>query len=140
MADLRNTRTSILARNVAVAAVVALADGGRVRIYTGAQPAAGGAATGTLLWESGVLPTPAFGAPVNGVAFLLVAESAAVLDTGIASWYRVADNVDAPLWDGSVGETGDGDQNNIEVDDRDFVQGGTFVLNSLTYEGEAQGN
>lgn len=139
MADLRNTRTSVAGRNAATAAVVALADGGRVRIYSGVQPAAGGAASGTLLWESPVLPTPAFNAPVNGVAALVASQSAPILATDQASWYRVTDSADSPIWDGSVGETLDGDQHNLEVDDKDFVSGGTFVLNTLTYEALAQG-
>lgn len=139
MADLRNTRASIAARNAGADAIVALADGGRVRLYTGAQPAAGGAAVGTMLWESDPLPTPAFGAAANGECDLLAPESAVVLVTGVPTWYRVVDAADGILWDGSVGDDTDGDQHNLEIDDPNFVAGGTFILNSLTFDIKAQG-
>jgi hypothetical protein len=139
MADLRNTRLSVAARNAATDAVTALANGGRIRIYTGAQPAAGGAASGTMLWESPALPTPAFDPAVNGVGALVAAQSGPIVATGTAGWFRVTDISDQVVWDGSIGEIGDGDQNNLELDEVELVSGGTCTLDSLTFDAKAQG-
>lgn len=92
------------------------------------------------MWESDVLPIPAFGAPVEGIAALLEPVAGPVVESGRAAWYQVVSDISEPLWSGTVGEEDDEDQHNIEVTDSEFVQGGVFILSTLTYEGEVQGN
>ncbi len=101
-----NPKRSNLAASTAADAMAALANAGKLRIYTGAQPATADDAIGavTLLAEL-VFANPAFGAAVNGVATANAIASDTTADaTGTATWFRVwkADGV-TPIWDGSVG-------------------------------------
>lgn len=85
-----NSQYSITARNVALAALAALCDGGKLRVYDGAQPANGDTAVTTqnLLAEF-TLATPSFGTPGSGsVAAASIAPVPAVR-AGTASWFRV---------------------------------------------------
>jgi len=101
-----NPKRSNLAASTAADAMAALANAGKLRIYTGAQPATADDAIGavTLLAEL-VFANPAFGAAVNGVATANAIASDTTADaTGTATWFRVwkSDGV-TPIWDGSVG-------------------------------------
>jgi len=101
-----NPKRSNLAASTAADAMAALANAGKLRIYTGAQPATADDAIGavTLLAEL-VFANPAFGAAVNGVATANAIASDVTADaTGTATWFRVwkSDGV-TPIWDGSVG-------------------------------------
>ncbi|MDX3100456.1 hypothetical protein [Nonomuraea angiospora] len=80
---------------------------GRLRVYSGAQPAsANNAPTGTLLAEV-PLALPAFTAASNGVATLLgVPLSASGLAAGTAGWFRIVDRDAATVIDGSAGTAG----------------------------------
>jgi hypothetical protein len=112
------TRISLAARTAAAGAIAALVDGGsgpgRIRIYTGAQPAGPGTApTGTLLADF-VLSDPAF-AVASGVATLDItpAVSTTGVAAGTAGWFRVLDSTEAAgsglgVYDGSVTVTGGG--------------------------------
>ncbi|NMO52024.1 hypothetical protein HH310_12555 [Actinoplanes sp. TBRC 11911] len=112
-------RISTAARNAAAAAVAALVDGGsgagRLRIYTGAQPAGPGTSpSGTLLLDI-PFSDPAFGAPSNGT---VTADDTPALTgtgaaTGTAGWFRLLDSTEAAgtglgVVDGSVTATGGG--------------------------------
>ncbi len=101
-----NPKRSNLAASTAADAMAALANAGKLRIYTGAQPATAddGIGAATLLAEL-VFANPAFGAAVNGVATANAIASDVTADaTGTATWFRVwkSDGV-TPIWDGSVG-------------------------------------
>lgn len=105
-------RISTTARNAACDAVVDLVDAGagagKLRIYTGTQPAtADTAASGTLLADA-TLIDPAFGAAATGTATL--ADPAAVTGSsaGTAGWFRVLDSNNNTVFDGSVTATGGG--------------------------------
>jgi hypothetical protein len=112
------TRISLAARTAAAGAIAALVDGGsgpgRVRIYTGGQPAGPGTApTGTLLAEF-TLSDPAL-TTASGVATLDVtpAVTATGVAAGTAGWFRILDSTEAAgtglgVWDGSVTATGGG--------------------------------
>lgn len=110
-------------RNAALAAVGALADAGSgpgtLKIYTGAQPGAAGAApTGTLL-ATFVLTDPAYGAPSAG-SMALDADpdiSAVCAADGTAGWGRVADSDGNAIYDGACTVSGGG---------------GEFILNEVT--------
>ena len=82
--------------------------GGTIKIYSGAQPATPAtAASGTLL-ATVVLPAPAFGAPVAGVAAMGDPASVNAVASGTAGWARFADRDGAVCWDGHVTATGGG--------------------------------
>jgi hypothetical protein len=112
-------RISTAARNAMADGVAALIDGGagagRLRIYTGSQPAGPGTApSGTLLVEI-TLNDPAFGAASTGVATLDVdpALSGTGVAAGTAGWARYLTSTEAAatglgIVDGSVTATGGG--------------------------------
>lgn len=130
-------RISDTARNAAAGAVAALVDGGagagKIRVYTGAQPAGGpgAAATGTLLAEF-ALSDPAFTAPAAGGTIALDT-TPAVATTGItagtAGWFRVLDSNNAAIIDGSVTATGGG--GDIELDTTTVSTGVTITLTAV---------
>lgn len=106
------TRVPDAVRNAMVDAVVdrldAGAAAGKVRIYTGAQPAdADDAASGTLLVEI-PLPDPAFGAAAAGSAAANAIAAAAATQAGNAGWFRALDSDNNKVLDGSVTATGGG--------------------------------
>jgi hypothetical protein len=112
------TRISTAARTAAAQAIANLVDGGssagKIRIYSGAQPAGPGTApSGTLLAEL-TLSDPAFSVAA-GVATLDVtpAVTATGVAAGTAGWFRVLDSTEAAatglgVYDGSVTATGGG--------------------------------
>ncbi len=105
-------RLSTATRNAAADAVVDRADvgtaAGRLRIYTGTQPAsANDAATGTLLADV-VLADPAFGAAANGTATLTDPGAVTGAASGTAGWFRLLDSDLGAVFDGSVTATGGG--------------------------------
>lgn len=108
------TRIPTAVRNAACDAVVDRADigsgtaQGRLRIYTGSQPASANDAVGgaTLLAEV-QLANPAFTAASTGVATLLGTPlSATGLAAGTAGWFRVVDRDGGTVVDGSAGTVG----------------------------------
>lgn len=125
-----NPKLSNTGANAAADAVVDLADGGTLRIYSGTQPAnADTAVSGTLL-ASLALGTPAFGAAANGVATANAITGDTAADaSGTASWFRVATSGGSALWDGSVG-TASAD---LIVDNATFTAGGAVNVTSFTF-------
>jgi len=109
---------------------------GRMRIYTGAQPAdADDAATGTLLVEI-LLANPAYGAAATtGVAALLgTPRSAAATAAGVAGWFRVIDRNVAGVFDGSIRATADADTGQeLVLDNTNIASGQTVNVSSLSY-------
>lgn len=100
-----DTRMSYAAVNAENDALAALANSGKIRIYTTPRPAnADTAASGTLLAEL-TFGVTAFGASVDGVitANAITPDSSAD-NGGTAAWFRVlkSDGTTA-LWDGEVG-------------------------------------
>lgn len=106
-------KISTSARNAAADAIATLinagASFGKIRIYDGTQPAGPDTAisTQTLLAELATAD-PAFGAASSGVVTL---DATPVLATtgiaaGTASWFRVLDSNNAPVYDGSAGTSG----------------------------------
>jgi len=108
-------RISTAARNASVNAVAALVDAGsaagKLRIYTGTQPAGGpgDAATGTLLVEI-PLADPAYASASSGTALADVdpVPTANASNTGTAGWARILDSNNNAIVDGSVTVTGGG--------------------------------
>lgn len=124
--------------NVAKAGVEAktdLADGGKLAIYDGTQPAdpATAVSTQTKLVEF-TLKSPAFGAAAQGTkkATVTLDLPAAVAATasGTASWFRVVDSSGNALWDGDV--TDSGGNGNLKISATAIVSGIDVNIVSLT--------
>jgi hypothetical protein len=102
-------KRSNAAANAACDAMAALCNSGKLRIYTGSQPADGDTAIGavTLLAELTMNAT-AFGAAVAGVATAAAITGDTSADaTGTAAWFRVwKSDGTSPVFDGSVGTSG----------------------------------
>ncbi|WP_045740874.1 hypothetical protein [Actinoplanes rectilineatus] len=134
-------RISTAARNALAGAVRDLVDGGpaagRLRIYTGTQPAGPGTtASGTLLAEI-TLNDPSFGAASAGV--ITAAQSPALSGTGVAAgtagWWRLVDSTEAGttglgMVDGSVTATGGG--GDLQLNTTTISIGLTVAVTSLT--------
>lgn len=105
----KNTQISDEAANAACNAIVALANGGKIKFLTAPQPADVTVAitTQTELGEN-TLPNPAFSAASGGVATSNPISPANATATGDAAWFRVykSDGVTA-IWDGTIGTTSD---------------------------------
>jgi hypothetical protein len=113
------TRLPANVRNAMVDAVVDLLDAGAgagtVEIRTGAQPAAGAAATGTLL-ATATLSDPAFGASASGTATAAAIAAVAAVADGTAGWFRAKDSDGNMVIDGSITETGGGGDMELNTD------------------------
>ncbi len=109
---------------------------GRLRIYTGAQPAdADTAASGTLLVEI-LLANPAYGsAAASGTAALAgTPRSAAATAAGTAGWFRVVNRNVATVFDGACRATADADTGQeLVLDNTNIASGQTVNINSLSY-------
>lgn len=103
---------------------------GRLRIYSGAQPAsANNAPTGDLLAEVN-LANPAFGNAAAGVATLLGVPISALglpaAGAGVAAgWFRLVDRGTNTVLDGNVGLTGSGAQ---------LIVNTTTISENVTFE------
>jgi hypothetical protein len=128
----RNLKLSNSSASVAADAVVDTLDGGKVRVYTGTQPANPGvAASGTLLVEL-TLPTPAFGSASSGVATANTIPRGSVVATGTPGWFRVLQsNGTTAVFDGSVGTVA-GDYDMV-IGSSSLASGSELEVNSLTY-------
>lgn len=124
-------------RNAAVDAVRTLPDAGsgagKLRIYTGAQPATPAtAATGTLLVEI-TLNDPASdtAASAGSAPFDVAPEPSGIAgNTGTAGWARLLDSNNLAIIDASVSESGGG--GNLIIDDADIVAGASVSISALT--------
>ena len=134
-------RISTAARNAMVGQVSTLIDGGssagRLRIYTGSQPAGPGTSpSGTLLLDI-ALNDPSFGSASSGT---ITAEQSPALSgtasgTGTAGWFRLLDSTEAAgtglgVVDGSVTATGGG--GDCQLSTTSLSTGLTVSVTSLT--------
>lgn len=123
-------------RTAMVDAATAAIDGGsgpgKLRIYTGAQPATPAtAATGTLLVEI-PFSDPSFAAASGGAAGAdtTPALTAAAVATGTAGWFRILDSNNVAHIDGAVTATGGGGE--ITLASTSVATGLTVTVTSLT--------
>lgn len=125
-------KLAITAADLMNGAFITDANGGKLRIYTGSQPANPEAVIGavTMLAEL-TMPTPSF-ATANGVmtAGTIVSDSNAP-GTGTAAWFRLwkADGTTA-LLDGTVGAVGD--TPDLVIASTTITAGDTVSCSSLT--------
>ena len=102
-----DTQIAHAAANAAANALLALANGGTMKLYNGAKPASANVAVSsqTMLSSHGLSAT-AFQAAVNGVAAANPIGNAAAAATGTATWFRVFTSGGAAVFDGTVGTSG----------------------------------
>lgn len=127
-----STRFSVVARNAKVDAVTALIGaGGRLKIYSGAQPSSPDAALSgqTLLADLALSATP-FAPASNGVAIAnAITQDSSADNTGTAAWFSVQKSDGTRIFEGSVG-TSDA---NLILSSLAIVAGGVVSVASLTY-------
>lgn len=106
------------------------AGAGKVRVYTGTQPAsADTAVTGTLLVDI-ALADPAFGAWSAGAASASNPAAVNATATGTAGYFRVLDSNNVTVMDGAVTGTGGGGE--MEVSTTAFVSGTPIDITAWT--------
>lgn len=100
-----SSKYSTVACNAAIAALGALCNGGKLRIYDGAQPAdANTAITTQNLLAEFTLPNPAFGSAGSGIVTANAISPVSVLRAGTAAWCRIVESDGATgVMDGTVG-------------------------------------
>jgi len=127
-----NPKLSNAGANAAADATCTLLNSGKLRIYSGTQPATAdtGLSGNTLLAELSFGAT-AFGSAVAGVATANAISSDTDADaTGTATWFRaVKSDGTTVVFDGSVG-TG---TNDLVIDNASITQHGTVAVSALTY-------
>lgn len=104
---------STAARNAAANAAVDLVDGGtgpgKIRIYSGTQPAGPDTAIGAqVLLAEAALSDPGFAAASSGVKVLdnTPIPAGTGLAAGTAAWFRIVDSNNVAVIDGSAGTSG----------------------------------
>jgi hypothetical protein len=126
-----NTQISDAAANAACNALCALANGGSLKIYSGAQPAnANTVISGQTLLATLALSATAFGNAVAGVATANAITSATAVATGTAAWFRVfKSDGTTVVFDGTVGTAGC----NINMNSTAIQTGATVAISSFSY-------
>jgi len=126
-----NIKTSIVSRNAALDAIAPLANSGKLRIYSGAQPATPEtAASGTLLAELTMNAT-AFGAASGGViTAAAITQDSSNDASGTAGYYRLLkSDGTTTLWDGEVGTSGA----DLNLNSTSISSGAITQVTSFTY-------
>jgi hypothetical protein len=100
-----------------------------LKIYTGSQPAAGGAASGTLLVTIN-LPADAMSAASSGIAAKLGTWSGTAGNTGTAGWFRIESSSGTRWYDGSISATGGGGE--IELTSVSITTSQVVAITSFT--------
>lgn len=100
-----------------------------LKIYTGTQPAAGAAATGTLLVTI-TLPADAMAVASGGVASKSGTWSGVAGATGDAGWFRIESSSGSRWYDGAVTATGGGGE--IELTSISITSGQTVTITSFS--------
>lgn len=99
-----------------------------LEIYTGSQPAAGGAPTGTLLVTM-TLPADAMSAAAAGIAAKSGTWSGTAGATGTAGWFRITSSAGARWYDGAITGTGGGGE--IELSTTSITTGQVVAITSF---------
>ncbi len=100
-----NLKTSITSRNAELNALGPLANSGKLRIYSGTQPATPETSTAETLLAELTMNATAFGSASAGVITAAsITDDSDADATGTAAWYRLLKSDGTTvLWDGSVG-------------------------------------
>ncbi len=131
-----NTQNAVATSNAGVDAIVALANAGKLQLYDGTQPAAGGAVAAQVKLAEFTLPNPAFGAAAARTATANAISAVNAIASGTATWFRVLSSGSAILWDGSIGTSGA----NMNMNSNVISSGASVSVTSWTYTIPAQGS
>ena len=128
-----NFKRADAAVNEEATRVGALANSGKLRIYSGTQPANADASIGAaVLLAELTMNATAFGSPTAGLisANAITQDSSADAD-GTAAWFRLwKSDGTTPLWDGTVGTSGcDLNLNSVAIQ-----AGGVVAVSAFTYQ------
>jgi hypothetical protein len=124
-----NTHVALAGWNAALNAITALANGGTVGIYTGAQPATPDVAvTSQTLLVTLALSATAAASASSGSAVLNAVTSEVAGNSGTAAWFRVFASGGAAVWDGDVGTSG----SDMNFSTTTFTSGVTYGISSWT--------
>ena len=126
-----NTQLSDLTANTFVNTLAALANGGKLSILSGSQPAnANTAITSQVELVRLTLNATSFGAGTAGVVTAGAITGVAIATSGTASWFRVyKSDGTTVLFDGTVGTSG----TNLVVSTVTFTAGVTLNITSWTF-------
>ncbi len=117
--------------NASADAVCASLNGGKLRIYSGTQPAsADDEITSQVLLAELTFGSPAYGAAVAGVATAnAITKDSSADATGTATWFRALKSDNTKVYDGTVGTSGC----DLNLNRTDIQSGGEVSVTSLTY-------
>lgn len=105
--------------------------GGKLKIYSGTQPSAGGSPSGTLL-ATLIFPDPSADTYSAGVLTLHEPIADLGVADGVATWARLTDSADNWVADCSAGATGSGHPVIINSATAEIYAGGTVSVNAIT--------
>ena len=129
------TRTTGInaARNAAINAIAATLNGGKLRIYSGTEPAnADAALSGNTLLAEPLLGNPAFGSAASGVVTATAITTDTSADaTGVPSFFRLLTAGDVVVYQGTAGASG-AELNLSGLSGGQIVAGGSVIVSSLT--------
>jgi hypothetical protein len=124
-----NTHVSQAGWDAALNAITALANGGTVTIYDGAQPATPDVAvTSQNALVTMSLSATAAGSASAGTATMNAVTSAVAGHSSTATWFRVYASGGAAVWDGDVGTSG----SDMNFSTTTFTSGVTYGVTSWT--------
>lgn len=118
--------------NAMVDAITALANSGKLRIYSGTKPAtADTALSGNTLLAELTMNATAFGAAVAGVATANAITGDSTADaTGTATFFRLfQSNGTTVLWDGEVGTSG----SDLNINSTAIQAGAAVSVSAFTF-------
>lgn len=127
-----NLKRADAAVNEEASRIGALANSGKLRIYSGTQPANGDASiTGTLLAEL-TMGATAFGSPTAGlISANSITQDSSADNTGTATHFRLwKSDGTTPLFDGNVGTSGC----DLNLNSTSIQAGGVVAVSSFTYQ------
>lgn len=116
------------AANLAIVPIASDISGGHLRIYTGTDPGAGNAATGTLLVDW-TLPSMGSGNCSGGVLTFPTVTNVNASNTGTAGYFRIVGT--AGTYDGDVGTA----STTLVLNTTSIVSGGPCSLSGTITEG-----
>ena len=99
------TRLALAGRNLIAAAIGTAMNGCDLLVYSGTAPSTADdpVTVDAVLLASFVLPTSAFGDPVEGIITNNPVTPAIAIATGKPTWFRVQQTDNTVLWQGAVG-------------------------------------
>lgn len=123
-------KTAIVARNAELDALTALMASGKIKIYSGTEPATPETAlSGNTLLATLTFGGTAFGGAASGVitANAITSDSSADA-TGTATFFRATKSDDTVMWQGTVGTSGA----DLNLATTSIVAGAVISISSLT--------